>query len=254
VSTRNKVFFYWEGELPGFIKLCIETIHRNCNGFEIHHLNKDNIENYLELPEEYYKIKKINHKTDYLKANLIYKYGGFWIDADTIILKDFSEWNKFLEEYDFIGTPGFFGGTKGSKTIKKWIDGMDISKEELEWADLINPLIKSDKYAPFTPLKKEYICPLWYDDTLSEFFKNISLRRYITENTRVCILFNACFPEEFKKKTDKEILEDETFIGRLFRLALGYKKKVELPDYIGMATNANIADTVNQILKYLRNQ
>jgi hypothetical protein len=46
----------------------------------------------------------IAQKTDYYRIALLNKYGGIWIDADTVVMRDFDEiFEKLDQGYDFVG-------------------------------------------------------------------------------------------------------------------------------------------------------
>lgn len=140
IKENINCFTYWEGKEIPYLELCFETMNKHCP--QVIRLNEKTCQGYVDLPKEYFKIKAINHRVDYLKAKLIYQYGGFWLDADTILLKELPF--KMIEEIDYFGCPGLFGGQKGSKTIKKWLDHMDRlirEKSEFAWAELIMPVI-----------------------------------------------------------------------------------------------------------------
>jgi len=92
------IYCYWEDEeLPSLIKKCLET-WKKINKFNIIILNKNNYINYVN-PEDYKDIDRnfvtITKFTDYLRFDLIYKYGGIWMDISMIVLKDF-DWVEKL--------------------------------------------------------------------------------------------------------------------------------------------------------------
>ena len=115
---KYRLYTYWEGEMHPYLKICRDTILKNSK-CEVIILGKKDVQEHKELP--------INLKVDYLKAKTIYKNGGFWIDADMIVLKDLRPLWEYLDQNDFVGIPGFFGANKSSKMLKRWIDGMDES-------------------------------------------------------------------------------------------------------------------------------
>ncbi len=93
-NNKPKLWYYWETmagkKKPGYIDLCYDSITHNCkNCFDIISLNEKNINTYL--PELKNKINldhlSIPHKTDYYRYALLEKYGGIWIDADTVVVK-----------------------------------------------------------------------------------------------------------------------------------------------------------------------
>jgi hypothetical protein len=110
IYTKKIVWTYWDiiepaTEIPSYIMLCFDTFKKHLttdNNYELHILNKDNIKLYLpDLPN--LDFLKIAQKTDYIRICLLYKYGGLWLDADTIILKDLSIIFDKLNDYDFVG-------------------------------------------------------------------------------------------------------------------------------------------------------
>jgi hypothetical protein len=108
-DTMKKPYLwqYWEGFLPDYISLCMETVEKHCSkDFNIIRLNKKNIMEYLpELDKYNDKIDKliIPHQVDIYRIMLLYKYGGIYMDADIIVLKNPIEIINKLKEYDFIG-------------------------------------------------------------------------------------------------------------------------------------------------------
>ncbi len=102
---------YWDNldgkQTPAFINLCYKTMIKNCDeSFDIVQLNKDNIEEYLPEVKEHRKyIEKLRiaHKTDFYRVMLLYKYGGLWLDADTIVLRDPIEVINKTIKYDYVG-------------------------------------------------------------------------------------------------------------------------------------------------------
>lgn len=98
---------YWEGNLPDYIKLCMETVDKHCsNNFKIIRLNPQNIKEYLPEIEEYEENINtliIPQKVDIYRIMLLYKYGGMYMDADVIVLRNPSEIMDKLKEFDFVG-------------------------------------------------------------------------------------------------------------------------------------------------------
>lgn len=107
------LWIYWDDlngieNRPDYISLCIETIKKNSDGFNLIMLSKDNIDYYLPELKEIEKninLEKLMlaQKVDLYRIMLLYKYGGLYIDADTILLSTPIELYNKLEYYDFIG-------------------------------------------------------------------------------------------------------------------------------------------------------
>lgn len=98
---------YWEGNKPDYIQLCMETVDKHCStDFKIIRLNPDNIRDYIPEIDKYItKINKLKipQKVDIYRIMLLYKYGGMYMDADVIVLRNPIEIMDKLRQYDFVG-------------------------------------------------------------------------------------------------------------------------------------------------------
>lgn len=92
----RKLFFYWEGKTYPHIDYCIKTIQNRC-GIEFHYITPNNIRDYIsgiDLHKNWERLKVISQKVDVLRVAILFKYGGLYLDADTVLLKDL---NKFMD-------------------------------------------------------------------------------------------------------------------------------------------------------------
>lgn len=102
---------YWDNidgnNTPAYISLCLKTVDINCSdNFNIIRLNKNNIFRYLPELKPLKNILNnliIQHKVDIYRIILLYKFGGLYLDADTICLRDPIEVIYKLNNYDFVG-------------------------------------------------------------------------------------------------------------------------------------------------------
>lgn len=145
-NNKPKIWYYWETmsgkKKPGYIDLCYDSIVHNCKDcFNIISLNENNITQFLpELKDEIHLDHlSIPHKTDYYRYALLEKYGGIWIDADTIIVKCLCPLYKKLinSDKDYMG----FGCGKSRKsceidpnnTKNHPVNGLMMSKPKTEF-------------------------------------------------------------------------------------------------------------------------
>jgi len=200
-----KIYSYWEGFKPDYIQMCQEILTNRCQDIV-----------FLSEAIEHTELS-INLKVDYLKAKTIYENGGFWIDADMIVMKDLSSIFDLLDNNEYIGIPGFFGARKGASILKRWIDGMDkrILEGNLTFSDLIQPLLHDSEFSEFGVLTREMICPIYHLD-FNEFFKE----KKIEYNPYVVTLYNSQFPDWFKKMSRADILSKNWYISDFFRKAI----------------------------------
>ena len=219
-KKKLRIFSYWEGKKPEYIEMCQESLVRHCgDDFEIVIMDENE-----PCPNGF----SINHKTDWIKVEKIFRCGGFWIDADTIVMQNLTPLVRLLKEYSFIGIPGFFGAPRYSRTLKDWRRGMkkliktEYRRRTLEFSDLIQPLLKNRRFKEFDPLTKEMICPIYHTgDEFYNFFENRNLDDFVKPNTFVVTLYNSAFSEQFKNMTRQEILSQNWLISKMFKKALG---------------------------------
>jgi hypothetical protein len=163
---------------------------------------------------------KINHKTDYLKAWLISENGGFWIDADMVVMQDLRPLIELVKKNGFCGIPGFFGATRDNEMMKRWFDSIRKIDKEPTFSDLIQPLLQDKEFKEFGVFTKEMICPIYH--TGKEFwnlFEDLELKKY-TKNNYVFTLYNSQFSDEFKKMKSEQILGQPWLISKVFKKAL----------------------------------
>ena len=93
--ASNMVFVMWyQGfdNLPEVIEKCLVSIKENLQGKKIVLISRENVGQYIDLPDYIYKkvdegkISK-THFSDVIRVALLYKYGGTWIDAAAFITK-----------------------------------------------------------------------------------------------------------------------------------------------------------------------
>jgi hypothetical protein len=100
-SKKNEkmIWIFWmqgENSMPNLIKINIESVKKNAGCYKVIVLNRQNIDNYITLPK--YIFEKLDkgkisptHFSDILRFNLLYEYGGLWLDATVFISEKIPE-------------------------------------------------------------------------------------------------------------------------------------------------------------------
>jgi len=145
---KPAIWLYWENEegtsTPGIIELCRETIiNRNSKNFIVILVTPSNIEHYLpDINRDYLFFEKIAHRADYIRYNLLYHYGGIWLDSDFVAFRSLAAVLKNIQKYGFvytgyIGEDGkifpliaFLGSQKHNDILKRLIEQLDIILKE----------------------------------------------------------------------------------------------------------------------------
>lgn len=108
-KTSRIIWIYWENinrnKHPTYIKLCLDTMKKHLGTkYKLIFLNEKTIKNYLPNLRDDFSNLKIAQKVDYYRIALLHKYGGIWIDADIIVMRDFDPiFEKLDEGYDYVG-------------------------------------------------------------------------------------------------------------------------------------------------------
>lgn len=94
VSDKIPVWIYWHDgfdHLPPVVQVCINSIKENLpyDKVELILLDKNNLFNYIEIPEIVIKHIRTNYTSfsNIIRAYLLYAYGGMWIDSSFLLTK-----------------------------------------------------------------------------------------------------------------------------------------------------------------------
>ncbi|OJU52165.1 MAG: hypothetical protein BGN96_07385 [Bacteroidales bacterium 45-6] len=160
----RKIWMYWEGELiPYIVQRCVQRIKDLNQSFQVIFLDPEslvkylpnfNIEN-LEMP--------LANKADLIRLELLYRYGGIWMDA-TIILNESLDWTLHIideKRYDCIG----FWKENSTKNleypvIESWFLCCPPNSPFIkDWLDELRPLgqIGAKKYFEQIRRKSNYV-------------------------------------------------------------------------------------------------
>lgn len=175
MGGRMKVITYWETApgrtMPPYIALGITTMQLAL-GDQFLLLTDKNTRDYIG--DEYLRkswafnkhnknltpeIAAIVAKSDFVRMAYIVKHGGFWIDADTIVFKDFLPSVKPADDKLQWHSEQFFGATAGNELLAAAVDQV-IADEKQVWGNPggIKTLIEQRPGA-VTPIPFKYLNP-----------------------------------------------------------------------------------------------
>ena len=101
---QRSIWQYWEtkGEKPAFIDGLHELARRN-SGCDVVLVTPDNLGEYLPtVPNDVFRIKVLAHKADMIRAMLLARHGGMWLDSDALVLRDLTHLFDLLDDHDFV--------------------------------------------------------------------------------------------------------------------------------------------------------
>jgi hypothetical protein len=142
--NQKKLHCIWIGgsPMPRRLKRYIEHWRDLCPDYEIHVWNDDNYDIAAHpYVKSCYDNKAFSFASDYIRLDVIYRYGGIYLDADVELLKrpDYFLYDSAFFAFEtkrYINTGIGFGGMKGHPMIAKLMQSYEHrvfkSKDELE--------------------------------------------------------------------------------------------------------------------------
>jgi len=128
-----KVFHYvWVGNpMPDRNKHCIESWKKHCPEYEIKCWNENNYDiEKNKYTREAYNAGKFGYVPDYMRLDIIYEYGGIYLDVDVEVLKKFDDLLYFpaffgLSNHNNVAAGLGFGARQGNPLLKYMKDVYD---------------------------------------------------------------------------------------------------------------------------------
>lgn len=229
----KKIHYCWFGgsELPDSVKKCIESWRKYCPDYEIIQWNESNYDyKKNKYMKEAYEQKKWGFVPDYARLDIVYTYGGIYLDTDVELINSLDE---LLELECFVGLENNyvalglgFGARKGTIELYEMMQEYEkiffinedgtlnlkpsprYTTEYLEKKGLINNR-KISKVGNITVFPTEYFCP-----------KNLLTGECnITQNTYSIHHYDASWwSEKEKKKMERQarIRKKNVWLWRIY--------------------------------------
>lgn len=126
----KKIHYCWIGgtKLPDKYKKCIDSWRKYCPDYEIIEWNESNYDfTKVKYMREAYEAKKWGFVPDYMRLDIIYKYGGIYLDTDVEILRNIDDllYQDAFSGFDsqlHINIGSGFGAIKNHKLIGEMRD------------------------------------------------------------------------------------------------------------------------------------
>lgn len=214
----NKIWWCWlqgEENCPPLQKACLESLRKNLKDREIIVINKDNLYEYIDMPEyikEKYRKKIISntHFSDLVRLQLLTKYGGTWIDSTAYCTGDDKElFDKPLFVYKNLNSIWYANKNKFDMepiVADNWFITSEIGNPILTMVrDLLFDYWKNYNY-----LVDYFIFHYFFTMVVrykySEEFDKISLKSHLIPH----LLQFVCF-ETYNQKKAYDIFNQSTF-------------------------------------------
>ncbi len=201
----KKIHYFWVGgsPLPESAKKCIKSWRKYCPDYEIIEWNESNYD-FSAVPymQEAYAAKKWGFVPDYARLDIIYKYGGIYLDTDVEIVCPLDGLLKNrgfagFENDAYVALGLGFGAEAGNSIIKTLMDSYIgkhfmkpdgepdlISSPQLNTITLVEKcgLVANGKFQEIDGFKifpTEYFCPKSFvDGLIKKTEKTYSIHHY----------------------------------------------------------------------------
>lgn len=153
-KNNYNIYIYWENrknkKTPNIVNKCYNIMKKKHNN--IIFLNENNITNYIDINiTDILHFKHIAYKTDYFRAKILNKFGGIWLDIDTILLHNLhKEWEDFYNSDKLValdvGCIAYMMSKKNNIIFEKWIEHIENIiklKTDIKWGDIGGDLLKN---------------------------------------------------------------------------------------------------------------
>ena len=258
---KKFIFTFWEpkGNIPGYLRLCIKTWKKFLSDFEVIILDYETVKEYLGevlYSQILFKNMPIAVQSDAIRIAILNKYGGIWIDTDTIILNNelLTKFNNYelamIREgntnYHYIGfiykqiihRVEIYKYIYANKTDIKISKYFYKSYKSLRYLGnkIINNLLKNITGNQFFSLKNIelnalpersiYKNPLNLSDRqryIEFYFKKRNPEIILNNSKEIILLHNSWTPIEYKKMKEKEFLKQDILMSFLIKKVLNIK-------------------------------
>ena len=225
--VKEKVFTFWEGEMPEYIKLCLETWK-----FDYVLLNYSNLNDYtnIDIP----KIKKytLAQISDVVRTHVVRDHGGYWLDTDTIML------TEKLPEENMIGIPehrgihcGFLHFEVNAPMLVEWSDKQDEiinSNKTGDWDLFANgcsdPCVKEHIEVSIKSRDEHFPELYKFQENTSDnrskyikFYFQTNLKPSDIRKTDLLMLHNSWTPAWYKRLSREEVLKYKCTMSNILK-------------------------------------
>jgi len=246
--TKKKIWQFWDNppgqtDIPDYIKLCLETIHKYCDiDFDIHLLTTKNVKQFLpNIPDAFFQISQINNKSNYLRYMLLREYGDIWLDVDIVLFQSLKPLFEFLKDgIDLVATAsptlkygepecGFLLSEKSGTVISKAVSliehmlSLHPPHHIFQWGSMGPGIIRQAvKGKNYHHLDHRLIQPIASWEAF-RFSGKESINKYCIEGSYGCMLFHEMFKQTnspFLTMSREQLITSPTLLGQIFRRAM----------------------------------
>lgn len=250
LTKEYKIFTFidFEGEIPPYLLLCIETWKKQLqNSFEIIVLNRTNVTKYIEsylLTESVLNPFKTDSLMfyDYMALLVLYCNGGVFIDADTIITDSFEPDFSLLKNYGAVAfseantgvCSGFLMSERHSPVLaelirryrfENYLPRRNIARNSI-FQDVLYKIYKEQTFF-YDAIDCGYLSEVKEFGSFSKsiyrkyyFSTKIPIEKFLKNTSGITSLRNSLTPVYYQKMSAEKLLRKNILLSKIFRVLL----------------------------------
>ena len=240
--------------MPGYLKLCIKTWRKFLPEYEINILNYKRAREFIGkkiFSKIISKRMSLPIQADAIRVAVLKKYGGIWLDTDTIITNGSIIKNNRNYELVMIGENkmqyiAFIYASNNSSIINEWLKEIITKVYQYEhtnnksiykeWNylgnEIIDRLLSNYSQTKYLRLDKNKILSFpemkFFNNTSLNkeekykffYFQNIEPTNLLNDVKGIILLHNSWTPLKYKKMSEEEFLAQDIFLSKLLKKIL----------------------------------
>jgi len=238
------VWMYWEGDCPEWIKECQKTVFAHYDDVRL--LSREDFDRLRDRDREIdLRALHVAHRADYVRAFLLARYGGMWVDSDCLVMKSLRAILDKLVEYDFVAhrersgyvSNAFIAARSGSQVASALYQRVcDIlrSRRPVGWISLggesLTEILKTTP-APWHQIECERVQPICWSNP-GAFFAQKSREQHERDfdPRAICYMISNTEVRKFQSQQPcMNLLAQDTFFNYLLGRALKSAEQEQHP-------------------------
>lgn len=263
--SRPYAFTFWQsaGHTPGYIELCLRSQERNlAEAFEHVHLDLEAARNWVPEYDLLWEMsvpardgrsasreaRRLAIFTGMLRAALIQRHGGLWVDADTLLFPQFALLSPLVAEFDLVcgesasGGLGnaVLGGRPGSTFFDEYLSAIltriDEKRQRGEfgaaWGEFGFHMVRG-VYLNQDP-QRSWIAPWGVLNTVDPvsqrptFEEGRTLAEALSPTALDLSVFSNGVEDDDRQLSVDDLREGTTLFARAYRVAMGQEDSTHL--------------------------
>ncbi len=240
------VWTYWEGPCPAWIRECRRTIARHAP--RVRFLDPASFDQLRDRDRDI-DLTRLDaaHRADYIRAFLLQRYGGLWLDADCLVMQSLQPVLELLEQHEYVGhrersglvSNGFIAARPGSRIAAEHhaqIARILRSRQPVSWTTLgSEPLtaIVAVNSSGWHELRCERVQPVCWSAP-EEFFRqrDRSAHERAFDAQAICyMLSNVAVRKYIATHAGADLLHERSFFRYLLAHSLGIDEAEAATDF-----------------------